>query len=810
MAAGSSSLDVSVLDAEADAEGENNAVTLVSDFCSEVSDRSIQNLLTEQLTRLQQVLTDNHARASSLVERKMDAIRQVESELADLRAENQKLKIRLESAGLPSSLIETGHGMGGTGESSSGPKPAIFTMSPVRAAEGAEQQTSSRGREPAAPPRVPVEPISEPRDTAPVMSVPGAPVINLPGAVSMEDMGTSQIGVPQAQQAQHDVRAGVEDRVEVSPRQDNQRWDGFLEGSAAAPEVISVVPRPAEGQGQPKGPGGRLSSNSPLPDADGHLAVQKLSIDEGTLSQGISSKSLRASPSGPVSASSQRSLTKSLGLPSYARGPRKSVAVMKQQAQAIKAEVVGTAEAPKAVFADAAAMKEKLRQALHAPEYNVADYYHETGFWQKIARSSVFEHITLGVIAFNAVWIAVDTDYNKSEDGTLLKADVGFQVAEHAFCSYFTFEWIVRFMSFKKKRNCLRDGWFVFDTALVSLMVFETWVLTLVFIVTAGGNSSGVGNVSILRMLRLLRLTRMARMARLLRAMPELMILIKGMTVAARSVFFTLILLLVFIYVFAIAFVQLLDDSDMKEEYFRTVPKSMSTLLLDGTLPDHEEIVSLIATENWIYGAVFLFYMLLGSLTVMNMLVGVLVEVVSVVSSVEKEQMVVNFVKVQLQQMMQTSGLDANHDNLISKSEFQTLLEKPEAARALQDVGVDVVGLVDFTDFIFKDGVELSFPNFMEMVLQLRGSNTATVKDIVDFRKFVMNELGRLEEKVSQKIMSALASPMAGLRGLTPIQNISMASGSASPNRGARYSQAEYSIGFQDTEKDVTTTPSEM
>jgi len=205
----------------------------------------------------------------------------------------------------------------------------------------------------------------------------------------------------------------------------------------------------------------------------------------------------------------------------------------------------------------------------------------------------------------------------------------------------------------------------------------------------------------------------------------------------------------------------------MKDKYFPNVGKSMSTLLLSGTLPDHADTVVDISEDNMLYAAIFLFYMLLGSLTVMNMLVGVLVEVVSVVSSVEKEQMVVNFVKVQLAQMMKTSGLDANHDNLISKSEFQTLLEKPEAARALQDVGVDVVGLVDFTDFIFKDGVELSFPNFMEMVLQLRGSNTATVKDIVDFRKFIMTEMKELQEKVCQKICGSLTPMLGGI--ITPI-----------------------------------------
>ena len=45
----------------------------------------------------------------------------------------------------------------------------------------------------------------------------------------------------------------------------------------------------------------------------------------------------------------------------------------------------------------------------------------------------------------------------------------------------------------------------------------------------------------------------------------------------------------------------------------------------------------------------------------------------------------------------------------------------------MQNVGVDVVGMVEFSDFIFKDR-ELTFAEFVELVLQLRGSNQATVK----------------------------------------------------------------------------------
>jgi hypothetical protein len=246
----------------------------------------------------------------------------------------------------------------------------------------------------------------------------------------------------------------------------------------------------------------------------------------------------------------------------------------------------------------------------------------------------------------------------------------------------------------------------------------------------------------------------MARMARLFKAMPELMIMIKGMVIAMRSVFFTICLLVCIVYVFAIAFVQLmgpngaipLTDEFQALEFFPSVTKAMVTLLLQGTLPDEAALIIPVGDEHPIMWCLIMLFILLAGLTVMNMLVGVLCEVVSVVSSVEKETLLVNFVKTQLQEMLATSGFDANNDNKISKEEFDGLLQKPQAARALQEVGVDVIGLVDFTDFIFKDGAELSFGDFMDVVLQLRGTNTATVKDIVDLRKLVVGEFAKFAE----------------------------------------------------------------
>merc|ERR1740138_1091225 len=102
------------------------------------------------------------------------------------------------------------------------------------------------------------------------------------------------------------------------------------------------------------------------------------------------------------------------------------------------------------------------------------------------------------------------------------------------------------------------------------------------------GGGGGFGGLSILRLLRLLRLTRMAR---LMRALPELMIMIQGMVAAGRSVFSTLVLLIITLYVFAIVFKQMFGDLSPElypavTEQYGSLGMSSFYLFMGGTLCD--------------------------------------------------------------------------------------------------------------------------------------------------------------------------------------------------------------------------------
>lgn len=60
----------------------------------------------------------------------------------------------------------------------------------------------------------------------------------------------------------------------------------------------------------------------------------------------------------------------------------------------------------------------------------------------------------------------------------------------------------------------MKDAWFAFDTVLVGMMVFETWLVTVYIMFAAGVFRANLfGNAAILRLLRLLRLSRLAKMS---------------------------------------------------------------------------------------------------------------------------------------------------------------------------------------------------------------------------------------------------------------------------------------------------------
>jgi len=382
-------------------------------------------------------------------------------------------------------------------------------------------------------------------------------------------------------------------------------------------------------------------------------------------------------------------------------------------------------------------------------EYNVESLYSESGVWQALARSSRFQDVALIVIVMNSIWIAIDTDFNSAP--VLIQASWPFQIMENLFCLFFTFEITVRFLAFKSKPMAFTDGWFVFDAILVSLMILETWVMTLMMVVMGStkGATGGIGHSSIFRTFRLLRLTRVTRMARVLRSLPELVVLVRGMAMGMRSVVATFGLLMALVYIYAVMLTQLLKNSDTHlQSQFSGVLVSMNTLLMQGIFSDQAQFFGDMLDEGFLYYSIFMAFMLTGAFTVMNMLIGVLCDVMSNVADEQKDDTAVSQLKNQIEKLIREVDLDG--DMMVSKTEFALMLNSKEALQSLSEVEVDVMALVHYADFIFRESNEMSISEFTDAVLQFRSSHPASMKDLIEMRHFIAKELEGLETRLSR------------------------------------------------------------
>jgi len=400
-------------------------------------------------------------------------------------------------------------------------------------------------------------------------------------------------------------------------------------------------------------------------------------------------------------------------------------------------------------------MKAKVRETLSKPKYHVAQLYCETGIWRDIATSDWLSMMTLGVIVANAVWLAVDADYNNA--AMLNDADIGFQVVENMFCIFFSFEWFVRFMAFRRKTLCFQDGWFAFDTCMLAVMVVETWITPVVIALSPGANAGSLsGGEGIVRIARLLRLNKLARMAKVMHAFPEIMILFKAIAVATRSVFFTLVLEIFVFYVFAILFRQTTKNTILEERYFGSILESMNGLLFASIFPDQQPQMTDFLSVHPVLGLLFIAFLVIASATILNMLVGVLVHMVTLVADVEKESTDMTLIKGILVQILpEAAEVDASWR--MNEQEFRMMLHQEHVVRTLvEDVNVDVLGLIDMTDVIFQDKGTLDFPALFDIVLQLRNQNPAKVLDIMNMRRFLLKDMSTQEDRIVERLRQVI------------------------------------------------------
>jgi voltage-gated sodium channel len=171
---------------------------------------------------------------------------------------------------------------------------------------------------------------------------------------------------------------------------------------------------------------------------------------------------------------------------------------------------------------------------------------------------------------------------------------------------FFVVEISIRFFSEKRKLHFFKDGWNLFDTIIV-----------IASIIPAGPNSS----------ILVLRLLRIFRVLRLISAIPELKELIESLLKSLKRVFYVSLLLFIIIYVYASIGSILFATSDPNR--WGDLGVAMITLFQVLTLSSWETVMLPMQELFWWAWIYFYSFIAIGSITILNLIIAVLVDVVT-------------------------------------------------------------------------------------------------------------------------------------------------------------------------------------
>jgi len=417
-----------------------------------------------------------------------------------------------------------------------------------------------------------------------------------------------------------------------------------------------------------------------------------------------------------------------------------------------------------------------------------------------------FQNTTLFVICINAMWIGADVEWNnaalKTDAEDKLPWEPVSTIVENCFCVYFTVEVVLRFFAFRFKKDCLRDAWFVFDAFLVAFMVLETWILPIITLAMGGGGDSGS-----LSSLSALRITRLSRMVRLSRSVPELRTLVKSMISGLKATLTILIFLVMILWLFAIIFTTQLacvppfdgaeegdetcppnfdldDGAGNRGHLFGSVGSSMMTLFTNGVLGDNlYQTLDIIKGEGklsdlimwWLFSGFFT----LTALTLLNMLIGVLIDNIAQTAKGEESSMWEEEFKLCMENAF--DKIDKDHSGTVTVQEWLHIREDEEVRRTLAndfqcdedflDGQMDKMEAVLFCSesgsgakkSIFDPGPAISmedsdgigFEEFVASMLELRPDKEATPLDLALLERYLDHNYSHLLKSLS-KIQGAV------------------------------------------------------
>ena len=216
-----------------------------------------------------------------------------------------------------------------------------------------------------------------------------------------------------------------------------------------------------------------------------------------------------------------------------------------------------------------------------------------------LKESRLFQYLVISIIIFNAFTIGFNT-YDLSE---FSKNIINF--LDYSITIFFVTEILIRFIGEPKKINFFKNGWNLFDSIIV-----------LISLIPIPNNSSFL----------LLRLLRVFRVLRIISVIPELKLIIEALLGSIKRVFYVGLLLFIILYIYA-TIGSILFNIDIPQRW-GDVGVSMITLFQVLTLSSWEQVMLPLQEIYWWAWIYFFSFIIICGITMLNLLIAILVDVV--------------------------------------------------------------------------------------------------------------------------------------------------------------------------------------